>query len=53
VRTAIVGAREPQLGKTYFQVRDAGAALATKLNELKQGFPGTEVRECAANEKKG
>ena len=53
VRTAVVGAREPQLGKTYFQVRDAGAALATKLNELKQGFPGTEVRECAANEKKG
>jgi hypothetical protein len=53
VRTAIVGAREPQPGKTYFQVRDAGAALAAKLNELKQGFPGTEVRECAADENKG
>ncbi len=53
VRTAIVGAREAQPGKTYFQVRDASAALAAKLNELKQGFPGTEVRECAANEKKG
>lgn len=53
VRTAIVGAREPQPGRTYFQVRDAGAALAAKLNELKQSFPGTEVRECAADEKKG
>jgi hypothetical protein len=53
VRSAIVGAREPQPGKTYFQVREANPALAAKLNELKQDFAGTEVRECAADEKKG
>jgi hypothetical protein len=53
VRTAVVGAREAQPGKTWFQVHDAGAALVAKLNELKQGFPDTEVRACAADEKKG
>jgi len=53
VRSAIVGARETQPGKTYFQVRDANPAMAAKLNELKQGFAGTEVRECGADEKKG
>ena len=53
VRSATVGAREAQPGKTYFQVRDANPAVAAKLNELKQGFAGTEVRECGADEKKG
>lgn len=53
VRSATAGARETQAGKTYFQVRDASPALAARLNELKQGFEGTEVRECGADEKKG
>jgi len=53
VKSAIVGARESQAGKTYFQVREADAALAAKLNALKLGFPGSEVRECAPEEKKG
>jgi hypothetical protein len=53
VRSATVGAREGQPGKTYFQVRDASPAVAAKLNELKQGYAGTEVRECGADEKKG
>ncbi|MBE0621183.1 MAG: SPOR domain-containing protein [Burkholderiales bacterium] len=53
VRTAVVGPRDPQPGKTYFQVHDASAALVAKLNELKQGFPDTEVHACAADEKKG
>ena len=53
VRSAAVGARETKQGKTYFQVREASPALAAKLNELKQGFAGTEVRACAADEKKG
>lgn len=53
VKSATLGARETQPGKTYFQVREANPALAAKLNELKQGFAGTEVRECAADEKKG
>ncbi len=53
VKSAVIGAREPQSGRTWFQVHEAGPALAAKLNELKQGFPGTEVRECAADERKG
>ena len=52
VKSARVGARETQSGKTYFQVREANSTLAAKLNELKQGFSGTEVRECAPEEKK-
>ena len=53
VKSATIGAREMQLSKTYFQVREANSTLAAKLNELKQGFAGTEVRECAPDEKKG
>jgi hypothetical protein len=53
VKNAIIGARETQLSKIYFQVREADSALAAKLNELKQGFAGTEVRECAPDEKNG
>lgn len=53
VKSAAAGPRGPQPDKTYFQVREASPALAAKLNELKQGFPGTDVRECAAEEKKG
>mgnify|MGYP001607538469 CR=1 FL=1 len=53
VRSATVGVRETQQGKTYFHVRDATPAVAAKLKELKLGFAGTEVRECAADEKKG
>jgi hypothetical protein len=53
VKSAAVGARDVQPGKTYFQVREANSTLAAKLNELKQGFAGTEVHECAPDEKKG
>jgi hypothetical protein len=53
VKSATSGAREMQLSKTYFQVRDANATLTAKLNELKQGFAGTEVHDCPADEKKG
>lgn len=53
VNDATIGARDMQLSKTYFQVREADSTLAAKLNELKQGFAGTEVRECAPDEKKG
>ena len=53
VKSAAMGARDMQLSKTYFQVHEADAALAAKLNELKQGFAGTEVHECAPDEKKG
>jgi hypothetical protein len=53
VTNATFGARDMQLSKTYFQVRDANLTLAAKLSELKQGFAGTEVHECAPDEKKG
>jgi hypothetical protein len=53
VKSATMGARETQPGKTYFQVHDATPALAAKLNELKQAFTGSEVHDCAADEKKG
>jgi len=53
VKSATMGARETQPGKSYFQVHDATPALAAKLNELKQGFPSSEVHDCTADEKKG
>jgi hypothetical protein len=53
VKSATVGARDVQPGKTYFQVRDVSSTVAAKLNELKQGFSGTELRDCAPDEKKG
>lgn len=53
VKSAAVGARDTQLGKTYFQVHEATPALAAKLNELKQTFAGSDVHECVAEEKKG
>ena len=53
VKTAASGARETQSSKTYFQLHEANATVTAKLNELKQGFAGTEVRECAPDEKKG
>ena len=53
VTSATIGVRESQRSKTYFQVREANLTLAAKLNELKQRFAGTDVRECAPDEKKG
>ena len=53
VRSAVVGAREAQGSKTYFRVSEASTAIAAKLNELKQDFPGTDVRECATDDRKG
>ncbi len=46
VRTAQVGARDAPSQKIWYQVHDVGDALAAKLNELKQGFPGSEVKDC-------
>lgn len=53
VKSATVAARAAQTGKIYFQVHDANPAVAAKLNELKQGFPGTDVHDCAADDKNG
>ncbi|MGB7541789.1 MAG: SPOR domain-containing protein [Burkholderiales bacterium] len=46
VRTARVGARETQVPKVYFTVRDVSEALAAKLNDLRQGFPGSDLKGC-------
>ena len=46
VRTARVGPRETPVQKVYFTVREAPEELASKLNELRQGFPGSELRDC-------
>lgn len=52
VRSAQIGARDTQVQRIWFQVRDVPEAVAAKLNDLRQGFPGSELKECAAEEKK-
>ena len=52
MRAALVGARDTQVQKTWFQVRDAPEAAVAKLNDLRQGFPGSELKDCVAEEKK-
>jgi len=53
VKSATVGARETQPGKNWLQVHDVSPAVAAKLGELKQAYPGSDVRDCAVDEKKG
>jgi len=52
VRTARVGPRETQVQKVYFTVREVPEALASRLNELRQGFPGSELKNCPPEEKR-
>ena len=52
VRTALMGPRDSQVQKIFLQVRGIPEAIAANLNELKQGFPGTDVKPCAADDKK-
>ena len=52
VRTAVVGPRDAQVTKVYLQVRDLPETAGAKLPELRTGFPGTDVRDCPAEEKK-
>lgn len=51
VRTAQVGARELSTQKTYFQFRNVPEALAAKLNDIRQAFAGTELKECSIENK--
>ncbi len=51
VRTARVGARETQVPKVFFAVRDVPEPEAARLNQLRQGFPGAELKECPAGDK--
>ncbi len=48
VRTALLGRRDTQVQKVLFQVRGVDAALAARLVELVQAFPGSEVKDCPA-----
>jgi len=52
VRTARVGPKETSVQKTYFAVREVPDALVAKLNDLRQSFAGTELRDCSADEKR-
>ena len=53
VRTARVGPRETPVQKVYFIVREVPDALASRLNELRQRFPGSELKDCPPEEKRG
>jgi len=46
VRGFEVAPREGAGARTYVQLRDAPEPVRNKLGELKDGFPGAEVREC-------
>lgn len=52
VRTVQLGPRDTQVQKIWFQVRDVPEAVVAKLNDLRQGFPGSELKDCVAEEKK-
>ena len=51
VRTARIGARETHVPKVFFAVRDVPEPEAARLNELRQGFPGAELKDCPAPDK--
>ena len=46
VRSAQTGERDTPVTKIWFQVRGADVPLQGKLQELAQGSPGTEIRDC-------
>jgi SPOR domain len=48
VRTALLGQRDTQVQKVLFQVRGVDAAVAARLAELVQAFPGSELKDCPA-----
>lgn len=52
VRTARVGAKETSVQKVYFSVKEVPDALAARLNDLKQGYSGTELRDCPVEDKR-
>jgi hypothetical protein len=52
VRTARVGPKETSVQKVYFAIREVPDALVAKLNDLRQGYPGTELKDCPADEKR-
>ncbi len=47
VRTAQAALRESASQKVYLQIRDGGDAAVARVNEIKPGYPGTEIKVCA------
>jgi len=52
VRTARVGPRETSVQKVYFIVREVPDALLSRLNELRQSFAGSELKDCPQEERR-
>jgi sporulation related protein len=52
VRTAKVGPKETSVQKVYFAIREVPNALVARLNDLRQGFAGTELKDCPPEEKR-
>ena len=46
VRGIEVAPREGAATRVYMQLRDAPDLVRSKLGDLKDGFPGAEIREC-------
>jgi hypothetical protein len=38
--------------KVYFAVREVPDALASRLNDLRQSFAGSELKDCPPEEKR-
>lgn len=51
VRSAQFGVRETQAQRVYFQIRDVSDALAARLNEVRQQFSGSELKDCAGKDR--
>jgi len=48
VRSAQAAPRETMVTKVSFQVQNADPALRSRLSEISQQFPGSELRDCPA-----
>lgn len=46
VKTAQTAERQPASQKVVMQIRDGGDAAVARVNEIKAGFPGSEVKPC-------
>jgi hypothetical protein len=46
VRGAEIGVRDAPGVRVYLQVRDAPEPVRARLGELREGFPGADIREC-------
>jgi hypothetical protein len=45
-RTAVIGTRQTPVQKVYLQVRELAEGMQPKLVELRNAFPGTELKSC-------